>query len=80
MSFYRPVLSLSIALEWPLFRLAAGGYVAVNAAFLYSTTLEAMEGELKVGLVAGRENSRDRRRRVPRVEVLGARRTQPMGL
>jgi APA family basic amino acid/polyamine antiporter len=30
-------------------------YVAVNAAFLYSTPLDAMEGELKVGLIAGRE-------------------------
>lgn len=30
-------------------------YVALNAAFLYSTPLAAMEGELKVGLIAGRE-------------------------
>ena len=30
-------------------------YVLVNAAFLYSTPLSAMEGELKVGLIAGRE-------------------------
>ncbi len=34
MSFYRPLLSLSIALEWPLWGLAAGGYAAVNAALL----------------------------------------------
>ncbi len=32
MSFYRPVLSLGVALEWPLWELSAGGYVAVNAA------------------------------------------------
>ncbi len=30
-------------------------YVALNAAFLYSTPMEAMAGELKVGLIAGRE-------------------------
>ncbi len=34
MSFYRPLLSLSVALEWPLWGLSAGGYVAVNAALL----------------------------------------------
>ncbi len=32
MSFYRPLLSLSVALEWPLWGPAAGGYAAVNAA------------------------------------------------
>ncbi len=31
MSFYRPALSLGVALEWPLWGLSAGGYVAVNA-------------------------------------------------
>ena len=34
MSFYRPLLSLAIALEWPLWGLSAGGYAAVNAALL----------------------------------------------
>ncbi len=32
MSFYRPLLSLSVALEWQLWGLTAGGYVAMNAA------------------------------------------------
>ncbi len=30
-SFYRPLLSLSIALEWPLWGLDAGGYLRTNA-------------------------------------------------
>ena len=34
MSFYRPLLSLTVALEWPLWGLTAGGYAAVNAALL----------------------------------------------
>ena len=30
-SFYRPLLSLSVAIEWPLWGLSAGGYLATNA-------------------------------------------------
>lgn len=44
MSFYRPLLSLSIALEWPLWGLDAAGYVVTNAALfgLSGLTLHAL--------------------------------------
>ena len=53
--YFSEVISL------PPFMLSGGvvlvtvAYVAVNAAFPHSTPLDAMEGELKVGLIAGRE-------------------------